>query len=428
MDLKNLLTSLENCPCGREHTFDTKAVEIYSGLTKDTGKILLDAGFPTNILLVADENTLGVAEKEGLCASLAASGFTVKKLIYSNMMYARIEQVREVEALLDDVDGVISCGTGSLNDICRVASFEKDKKFCIFATAPSMDGFASDTAPIIENNFKVSWFVRQPMVILADTKILANAPTELKAAGFGDMVAKYIGIVDWRISNLLTGEYYCPAIDELTMTAVKKMVALADKVTGSDEEAAGAIMEALVLSGLAMKLALSSRPASGAEHVVSHYWECYKLARGIWPEFHGKKVGVATLIINKIYRNIAERIESIDPHKDAPVWEDVYAHFSAEQIPEVEKLNNPLITDKIDPADLKAKWPEIRKIILDILPDNDTLLNLMKTAGCATTPEEIHVDPVLFADGIHYHAFMRYRVLVTRMLPMMGIEPLDYLD
>ncbi len=428
MDLKNLLTSLENCPCGREHTFDTKVVEIYSGLTKDTGKILLDAGFPTNILLVADENTLGVAEKEGLCASLAESGFTVKKLIYSNMMYARIEQVREVEALLEDVDGVISCGTGSLNDICRVASFEKDKKFCIFATAPSMDGFASDTAPIIENNFKVSWFVRQPMVILADTKILANAPTELKAAGFGDMVAKYIGIVDWRISNLLTGEYYCPAIDELTMTAVKKMVALADKVTGSDEEAAGAIMEALVLSGLAMKLALSSRPASGAEHVVSHYWECYKLARGIWPEFHGKKVGVATLIINKIYRNIAERVEAIEPHKDAPVWEDVYAHFSAEQIPEVEKLNNPLITDKIDPANLKAKWPQIRKIILDILPDNDTLLSLMKTAGCATTAEEIHVDPVLFADGIHYHAFMRYRVLVTRMLPMMGIEPLDYLD
>ncbi len=428
MDLKNLLNSLENCPCGREHTFDTKVVEIYSGLTKDTGKILLDAGFPTNILLVADENTLGVAENEGLTASLAASGFTVKKLIYSNMMYARIEQMREVEALLEDVDGVISCGTGSLNDICRVASFEKDKKFCIFATAPSMDGFASDTAPIIENNFKVSWFVRQPMVILADTKILANAPTELKAAGFGDMVAKYIGIVDWQISNLLIGEYYCPAIAELTMTAVKKMVALADKVTGNDEEAAGAIMEALVLSGLAMKLALSSRPASGAEHVVSHYWECYKLARGIWPEFHGKKVGVATLVINKIYRNIAERIEAIDPKKDAPVWEDVYKHFSAEQIPEVEKLNNPLITDKIDPADLKAKWPQIRKIILDILPDNDTLLSLMKTAGCATTAEEIHVDPELFADGIHYHAFMRYRVLVTRMLPMMGIEPLEYLD
>ena len=86
MDLKNLLKSLENCPCGREHTFDTKVVEIYSGLTKDTGKILLDAGFPTNILLVADENTLGVANAEGLCDALDASGVHGKKRIYQTMM------------------------------------------------------------------------------------------------------------------------------------------------------------------------------------------------------------------------------------------------------------------------------------------------------------------------------------------------------
>ena len=187
-------------------------------------------------------------------------------------------------------------------------------------------------------------------------------------------------------------------------------------------------MEALVLSGLAMKLALSSRPASGAEHVVSHYWECYKLARGIWPEFHGKKVGVATLIINKIYRNIADRVEEINPTKDTPDWNEIYKHFSAEQIPEVEKLNNPSIMDKVDPADLKAKWQQIREIIWDVLPENDELLALMKTAGCATTPEEINVSPELFAEGLYYHAYMRYRILVTRMMPSMGIDALEYID
>ena len=177
-----------------------------------------------------------------------------------------------------------------------------------------------------------------------------------------------------------------------------------------------------------MKLALCSRPASGAEHVVSHYWECYKLARGIWPEFHGKKVGVATLIINKIYRNIADRVEEINPTKDEPDWNEVYKHFSAEQIPEVEKLNNPSIMDKIDAADLKAKWSEIREIIREVLPENDELLALMKTAGCATTPEEINVSPELFAEGIYYHGYMRYRILLTRMMPMIGIDPMQYLD
>ena len=427
MDLQNLLKSLENCPCGKEHTFDTKVVEIYSGLTKDAGKILSDAGFPKKLLLVADQNTLGVAEAEGLTAALEGSGYELKKLIYKNMKYARVEQVREVEALAKDVDGIISVGTGSLNDICRVSSFELDKKFCIFATAPSMDGFASDTAPIIENNFKNSWKARQPMVILADTKILAKAPVELKAAGYGDMVAKYIGILDWRVAHLLIGEYYCENVAQITLRALQKCIDLTDRVTADDEEAAGAIMEALVLSGLAMKLALSSRPASGAEHVVSHYWECYKVVRGIWPEFHGKKVGVATLIINRMYRNIADRVTEINPVKDNPDWDDVYAHFMPVQIPDVKKLNNPSICDKVDLEHFKAVWPEVRRLIYETLPDTDLLESQMKRAGCATTIEEVHVDEQLLADGLRYHGYMRYRILITRLLPMLGLDPMDFI-
>ena len=93
MDLQVLLDSLKNCPCGKEHTFDTKVVEIYSGLTADAGKILDRAGFPKKLLLVADDNTLGVSEKRGLTSALAASGFELKKLIYKDMKYARVEQV-----------------------------------------------------------------------------------------------------------------------------------------------------------------------------------------------------------------------------------------------------------------------------------------------------------------------------------------------
>lgn len=428
MDLQNILKDLQNCPCGREHTCATKTVEISSGASARAGQVLTDAGFPNKVLLVADENTITAASREGLLESLASSGFELKKLIYKNMKYARIEQVNEVMALAGDVDGIISVGTGSLNDICRVASHELGKMFCIFATAPSMDGFASDTAPIIQNNFKISWQAEQPAVIIADTKILAASPTELKAAGFGDMVAKYIGVLDWKVSNLLTGEYYCDAVAELTMTAVKKMVALADKVTSNDEEAAGAIMEALVLSGLAMKLARSSRPASGAEHVVSHYWECYKLARGIWPEFHGKKVGVATLLVDRIYRNLADRLESITPTVDPTDWEDVYRHFSPEQIDDVKKLNAPTITEDITPEILRDRWSEVRRLIYDILPDPEALEDLMKRAGCATTPDEVHVSPELLADGLRYHPYMRHRMLITRLLPMIGVDPMDYID
>ena len=427
MNLQNTLDKLKNCPCGKVHTFDTEVVEIGSGITAKAGEILASAGFPKKLLIVGDNNTMRVSA--GLLESLEAAGFDVsKKLIYSDMKYARIEQVREVEALAADVDGIISVGTGSLNDICRVATFELDKKFCIFATAPSMDGFASDTAPIIVNDFKTSWQARQPMVIIADTKILAKAPVELKSAGFGDMVAKYLGILEWRIANLVIDEYYCPAVAQITLDALEKCCSLANKVTADDEESAGAIMEALVLSGLAMKLAGCSRPASGAEHVVSHYWECYKLARGIWPEFHGKKVGVATLVLVRAYHNMANRMPEIEPTRDMTNWDDVYAQFSEKQLPEVIKLNSPTITDKIDPARLKANWGEICRLIKETVPSAEKLEELMVAAGCATRAEDVHVDPELFATGLRYHSYMRYRLLITRIMPMLGADIMDFVD
>ncbi|MBQ9802731.1 MAG: iron-containing alcohol dehydrogenase [Clostridia bacterium] len=425
-DLQAILHSLENCPCGREHKVALKHVEIAHGVARECGRILAALDFPRTLLLVTDKNALGAAPE--VPSSLEAAGFCLKQLIYDNMTYAKIEQVREVEALLSDVGGVLALGTGSINDICRVASYNKGKQFAIFATAPSMDGFASDSAPIIENNFKNSWYVEQPSVILADTAVLAKAPAELKAAGFGDMMAKYIGILDWRISELLTGEYYCPAIADLTMKGVAKIVAQADRVQSDDEAAVADIMEGLIMSGVAMKLANSSRPASGAEHVVSHYWECYKLARGIWPEFHGKKVGVATVLINRIYHNIADRVTEIDPIPDPTDWEEVRAAFDASQHADLMKVNTPTITDKVDVQRLREKWPEIRRMIAELLPDDRTMMRLMQAAGAVTDPADVHVDDALLEKGLKYHAYMRYRVLLTRLLPMMQLNIMDFID
>lgn len=426
MDLNKILSKLENCPCGKKHTFFTKAIEIGSGITKDTGKILRDNGFEDELLLVADENTIAAAS--GVRESLRDAGFAVKEKIYDNLMYARAEQVEELLELSKDVKGIISVGTGSLNDICRVTAYQAGKKFCIFATAPSMDGFASDTAPIIKNNFKESWQAEQPLVIIGDTKVLAASPAELKSSGFGDMVAKYVGLAEWKIANLLIGEYYCENVAAITKEAVEKISALADKICENSEEAAGAVMESLVLTGLAMKLAGCSRPASGAEHVVSHYLECYKVNRGIWPEFHGKKVGVVTVLLNRAYRNLAERVEEINPTADPTDWDVVYSKYDECMHADIKRVNSPTITDKVDPEKLKALWPEIRKIILETLPSDEHLMKLMKAAGAATTPEEVHVGKELLENALRYHSYMRYRLLITRLMPMMGLDIMDFIE
>ena len=425
LDLTGMLKSLENCPCGKKHTLYTKDIQIGSGITSKTGEILRRNGFEDDLLLVADENTIAAAA--GVRESLIAAGFRLTERIYHNLTYARAEQVDELKAICPSVQGIISVGTGSLNDICRVASYQTGKKFCIFATAPSMDGFVSDTAPIVKDSFKSSWQAEQPLVVIADTKILAAAPTELKSAGFGDMVAKYIGLAEWKMAKLLTDEYYCPNVAAITSEAIDRITALADRITENSEEAAGAVMEALVLTGVAMKLAGCSRPASGAEHVVSHYLECYKLNRGIWPEFHGKKVGVMTVILNRAYRNIAERVTEVNPHADNTDWDLVYSKYDACMLDDIKRVNTPTITDIVSPERLKECWGEIRKIMLETLPTDEKLLSLMHAAGAATTPEEVHVGKELLADALRFHPYMRYRLLLTRLLPMLDLDIMDFI-
>lgn len=420
MDIQALLKNMDNCPCGKTHTFDTKLCEIGSGLTAKTGNILEKTGFDKKTLLVADRNTLKAAD--GILDALKDSGFIVKQLIYDDQKYAMAEQVDEIEGLCADVGSIVSVGTGSLNDICRVAAFRKEKQYCIFATAPSMDGFASDTAPIVKNNYKTSWKAKQPEVIIGDTKILAASPAILKSAGFGDMVAKYLALVEWKIAHLVGGEYYCENVAGLVTEAIRRITALCDHVTDSDEQTAGKIMEALVLTGLAMKLTGCSRPAAGSEHVVSHFWECKKIVRGIWPDFHGRKVGVATVLLNRMYRRIAADYPEIETHADNPDWDTIKKVYGPELADSMLSENNPSIVANIDPKHLKECWPEIRNLILTELPTDEHLVDMMKRAGAATTPEEVHVDAQLLHDGLKYHPYMRRRLLLSRLLPMTNID------
>ena len=245
MDLQAIIQNLENCPCGKKHSFDLKVYEADRGLVHKVGEILTKSNFPKKIYIVTDENAIRVSN--GILESL--NGFDYELKIYPDMRYAYLATSKEIMEAAKDFDGILSIGTGSVNDVCRYAAAQTNKAFAIFATAPSMDGFASDTAPLIENNFKISYNCRQPSVVIADTDILAASPAELKAAGFGDILGKYVGIVDWKVANYTIGEYYCENIVAIVKKAVADVVAMADKITVCDPDAAKAVMDSLILTG-----------------------------------------------------------------------------------------------------------------------------------------------------------------------------------
>ena len=320
MNLTAIRKRFKNCSCGREHDFSIKEISTGSGITTETGEILKRNGFLGNLLLVADENTLEAAD--GVVESLEKAGFKLKKRIYKDLRVAEMKEVKAIEELLSEEDGVISVGSGSLNDIARLAAARKNKPLCSFATAPSMDGFASYCAPITDGNFKITYPAKSPEVIIADSKILASAPAFLKSAGFGDMVGKYVGLIDWKVSALVSGEYYCDEVASLTREAVDELMLIADKVTENDEETAMKVFEGLVKTGIGMSLVKTSRPASGTEHILSHFWECKKLLDGKLSDFHGRKVGVATLLIMKEYEKFAKK-EDVVIRDEVIDWEEV---------------------------------------------------------------------------------------------------------
>ena len=412
LNFRALIDSFRDCGCGMDHRCGIHDIRIGSGLVTQAGEILRENGFPRRLLLIGDRDTLAAAA--GIEESL--TGFEVTRHCYDTLRVATMDDVRLVEDYLDRVDAVVAVGTGSIHDPSRLACARRNKPLCLFATAPSMDGFASYNAPIVDGGFKTTHAAKCPEVIIADTKILAAAPKALKSAGFGDMISKYIALIDWQVSHLVTGEAYCPRVAELTRTAVDRLMTMADRVTLEDEETAAAVLESLLMTGIAMSFTRTSRPGSGTEHILAHYWECIELLEGKIPNFHGEDVGVATLLTLREYEALAGR-ETVTAHPEVNDWDAVYRAYGP-LAGAVRKLNTPdTITDGIEPRVIEEKWPEIRAIVRSV-PDYDACYRAMKAAGCKTTIAEIGKDPAFVAESLLYHPYMRRRLSLRRVARM----------
>ena len=417
-EILDIIKSFEGqCICGVKHTTSIKDIQIGSGLVNKVGEILKNNGFPNEILLVADKNTLKASE--GIIESL--DGFNVSFKIYDELRVATMNEVEEIEALIKDRDiGVLSVGTGSINDPCRLASARQDKMLCIFGNAPSMDGFASYSSPIVCDGFKSSYPAKSPEVIIADTKILASAPNELKSAGFGDMVSKYIGLIDWQVSHLLTNEIYCEKVAKLTKDAVDELMEMADKVTENDEYTAGKIFESLLKTGIGMSFMQNSRPASGCEHIISHVIECLELEKGKLPNLHGDDVGVCTLEMLKYYGELARHSE-IEAKKECVNWDEVY-DFYGFMADDIKKVNHPEnIVDAVSPEKLKISWSEIAQIIKG-MPSYEECKLAMEKAGCKITVDDIKKDRAFFDKCVKYSPYMRKRLTLLRLKDMIILK------
>jgi glycerol dehydrogenase-like iron-containing ADH family enzyme len=178
-----------------------------------------------------------------------------------------------LERLPEEAEVLIAVGSGTVHDITRYCAYTRKIPFVSCPTAASVDGFCSSVAAMTWNGCKKTLTAVAPKIVLADTDIIKNAPIRLARSGFGDMVGKYIALCDWKIGHILTGEFYCERIADMMLAATKEVLSSVAGIVSGDAEGYEKLTYGLLLSGLAMQMMGNSRPASGAEHHISHLIE-----------------------------------------------------------------------------------------------------------------------------------------------------------
>ena len=296
-----------SCACGKSHKVDIQAIRVGSGVMQELPGILRDLG-ASHIFLVADNYTYEAAGRQ-VEQLLDQAGLPYHKRVFQTetpLVPNEYALGSVLAAMTSQDDMLLAVGSGTLNDVTKYVSARTGVPYVIAATAPSMDGYASTVAPTILDGFKTTLPAVYPAAIVADVDILKDAPMPMLTAGFGDIIGKFTSLVDWRLSHQLNGEYYCPEVAGVIEAAVETCAANAQALAQREPQAIQAVTEALILSGLAMGMVGVSRPASGAEHQMAHYWEMDALRRGEEHPLHGNAVGVGTVLAASLYEMAAE--------------------------------------------------------------------------------------------------------------------------
>lgn len=421
----------EKCACGKEHRAGVREVFSGSGAVEKLPECLrtLDA---KSVFLLADPNTFRAAG-ETVQRLLEKEGILCKSYILPAEKPEPDEQnVGSAVMHFDrNTDAVVAVGSGVVNDIGKILAHMAAKPYVIVATAPSMDGYASATSSMSRDGLKISLPTKCADVIIGDTDILCRAPEELLQAGLGDMLAKYVSICEWRISHLVTGEYYCERVADLVRQALRRCVENAGGLLRREPAAVEAVFEGLVLGGIAMAYAGTSRPASGVEHYISHIWDMRGLEFGTKVDLHGRQCAVGTLLAAREYA----RLQTLRPNREKalaharkfsfPIWSETLRLFlrrGAETMiaqEEKDKKYDPVLhRQRIE--NILENWDKILEIVKEEIPAPETLEALFDKTGMPKTPGELGISDAITDMAFAATKDIRDKYVLSRLLWDLG--------
>lgn len=425
MEITDYLGKTFQCDCGRSHSVAIDTVEISDNALEKVADIIRDDGFGRPFI-ISDSNTHKVAGNRLL------SLLSKEKIPFSFYMFEETELVPDELALgkllinYDPAcDVIIGVGSGTISDLSRFFSHYLQLPYYIVATAPSMDGYASTGSALIRNNLKTTFDCQMPRAIIADISVISSAPQNMIAAGFCDVVGKYTSLADWRLSAIINDEYYCKQVAEITRTSLEQTIALKNGIAQGDPQAIGKLMEALILAGISMSFVGNSRPASGSEHHLSHFWEMRFLFENKPAILHGTKVGIATILIAGLYQRLREeglaetRVSQIE-YPNCESWvTDIKSAYqdAASEIVALEKRSqkNSLEGWQKRIKTIQQRWTAIQEV-LQTVPSSNEIEEIISAAGGVVEPGDAGLSPELVREALLFAKEVRPRYTILQLL------------
>ncbi|MDP9488474.1 MAG: iron-containing alcohol dehydrogenase [Actinomycetota bacterium] len=287
---------------------------VVSGLVEDGGR---SGG--RRIVLVTDPTPIPREGEDlkGLVEEVLTESFEVERVVLGAGragLHADEEAIDEAEAAVAGAGCVVVVGSGTISDICEVATARTGgTPLVIVQTAASVNGYSDDVSVLLKSGVKRTVPSRWPEVLLADLPTLVEAPTAMNAAGYGDAIAMYTGPADWYLASLVgMDDSYHPAPVGMVLNYGQALIEGAAAMRRHEPEALDRLVRALTLGGIAAGVTGTTACLSGTEHLISHLVDLNAGQNGLPLGFHGAQVGVATLVVAAAWEAL---FEGLDPSK-----------------------------------------------------------------------------------------------------------------